>query len=206
MGADDRRMKPIYIVSGWMRSGTTMMMRCLDAGGIAVVRDPDNPDWEIGRNNYELHNTPEIYEGKAVKSLKVGPMRMRPWGGGYKLIHMKRSARAQQESWIARFGVMKQLEEIERQAQLSLDLAYNRRDTEVLEVSYNDVVDAPLAAMLVVADFLQHPTWDAYRAAEVVDTKLRHWTIEDMPGVEVVSEADEEAFRRMLQMAGTTSG
>src|SRR5690348_4299457 len=32
-------MDPIYVVSGFPRSGTSMMMRCLEAGGIPCVYD-----------------------------------------------------------------------------------------------------------------------------------------------------------------------
>ena len=36
--------KMIYIVSGFMRSGTSMMMRCLEAGGLTVEYDKDRED------------------------------------------------------------------------------------------------------------------------------------------------------------------
>lgn len=42
---------PVYIVSGFPRSGTTMMMQCLTAGGLnALIDQPDSPRGQL----YEL--------------------------------------------------------------------------------------------------------------------------------------------------------
>ncbi len=44
-------LQPVYIVSGFPRSGTSMMMRCLEAGGIPCVY---NPAGDVNRNRNTL--------------------------------------------------------------------------------------------------------------------------------------------------------
>ena len=86
-------MKPIYIVSGWMRSGTSMMIRALEAGGMEAVYTPGHPDYELSKEDYRLNRSPELYEGKVVKSLRFGTEQMWPWPGGYRVVFMDRDSR-----------------------------------------------------------------------------------------------------------------
>lgn len=170
------------------------------------MRNPDNPDWEIGRPNWELVRTPQVYEGKAVKSLRIGPEKMRPWPGGYKLLFMRRNAVEQQESYFKRFRQLKSLQIIVSQVELSLDLAYNRSDTEVYELDYAVVVEEPLRSMQELSRFLDFPNWDAEAAAAVVDPEMKHWRIEELPGVSMLGVEDMGQEITKLRAEATTVG
>jgi len=79
--------KTVYIVSGYMRSGTSMMMKSLEAGGMAACYNPEkdkilnnkyartaydpNPDgfFELGRKEFEEPDFPDAYRGKLIKVL-----------------------------------------------------------------------------------------------------------------------------------------
>lgn len=115
----------IYIVSGYMRSGTSMMMRALEAGGMTASfsreRDkmlekrwgePDksntryspNPNgyYELKSEDYTAVGFPFEYEGKLIKCL---------WGlitilpvGEYRVIFMRRPTEEIRASHMAAFS------------------------------------------------------------------------------------------------------
>lgn len=180
-------MKPIIIVGGWMRSGTTMMMKALEAGGVELAYTPGNEDLELSKDDYKLHVHPELFEGKAAKALKVAVERLYPWEGGYKIIFMQRDSREQMASWYKRAGKLYALETIEYQTELSLAYARNRRDAEVIEVDYNETLVLPVTIMQEVGEFIGVEGFDFEAAAALIDPKERHFRIEDMTGVEVIA-------------------
>lgn len=95
---------PVYVVSGFLRSGTSMMMRCLQAGGLEAVgaHDPCGYNERYGRGDY-LPNPcgffmyqgdaadpalPQLLDGKLVK-LPYQQMR-RTAPGEYRVVFMLR--------------------------------------------------------------------------------------------------------------------
>lgn len=110
----------IYVVSGYMRSGTSMMMRCLEAGGLEAVysrkRDADmNARWgddsgyvpndsyyELDAAAYSSPDFPMVYEGKLIKCLIGGLIRIPP--SEYRVIVMRRPAQEIALSLEAAFG------------------------------------------------------------------------------------------------------
>lgn len=188
--AAGRTMRPIIVVAGWMRSGSTMMMRCLEAGGVPICYTAGSEDLELSKGDYAAHYDPQRYEGKALKSLRVGPERLYPWPGGYKIIFMERPAREQQASWFKKSGADVVLETIEYQTDLSLAYAANRRDAEVMVVEYHDCLERPRELMQAIGDFIERPDFDVEAAAAVVDPDLKHFDINDMQGVSLIEEGD----------------
>ena len=76
----------IYVVSGFMRTGTSMMMKALEAGGMDasykqsrdVMKDHYadeyyNPNigglYELEKQDYQKWDFPRDYEGKLIKAL-----------------------------------------------------------------------------------------------------------------------------------------
>lgn len=53
----------IYVVTGFMRSGTSMMMGCLKAGGLPIVADDARDAWAREYNDTRYSNNPRgLYE------------------------------------------------------------------------------------------------------------------------------------------------
>ena len=89
----DKKNKTLYVVSGFMRTGTSMMMKALEAGGMdACYRqsrdemknrfadehyDPNIGGlYELERGDYQKPDFPKGYEGKLIKALNQGIPKM----------------------------------------------------------------------------------------------------------------------------------
>ncbi len=180
----------ITVVSGLPRSGTSMMMRMLEAGGLPALADgrraadQDNP-----RGYYEYEAVKRLEadaswvdqaRGKALKVISV-LLRHLPAGYRYKVVFMQRDLRevlASQGAMLARRGKPadpsgevrmgelfdKHLAEAER------TLA-SRSDIDVLYVRYDAVLREPLRVSRDVDRFLGGQL-DVQRMATVVDSEL----------------------------------
>jgi len=153
-------MKVTYVVSGYMRTGTSMMMQALEAAGLEAAFNPirnrlntdfgddkykPNPGgfYELQRNEYKQYGFPRMYEGKLIKCL---------WGGlakfvvgNYKVVFMMRDPEEIRQSFEAFFGgqappTLANYEEIMKD---SIDLLNNRKDTRLIILQYRDVIENP---------------------------------------------------------------
>jgi hypothetical protein len=163
----------VTVVSGAPRSGTSLMMQMLGAGGMELLSDGvrradrDNP-----RGYFELEAVRRLPAdpgwvdravGRAVKVVHVLVPRL-PAGPGYRILLMRREWRevlASQRAMLERRGepageladerlaevFAAQLEEVVRWAS-------GRPGAELLEVDYNALVRNPLAPARAVAAFL----------------------------------------------------
>lgn len=184
-------MQPVYIVGGFMRSGTSMMMRAMEAGGMDacyrlsrdemknrfadVHYDPNVGGlYELERADYLKPDFPRGYEGKLIKALRMGPARMSVMPGGLRVLFMRRDAEEIRQSCMAFFGSADwAVESIESQVRQSLEAIRNRRDTELMEVPYRAVVESPVEWFTRIREF-GFPI-DVEKAAAVVsDQHLRY--------------------------------
>lgn len=180
-----------YVVTGYPRSGTSMMMQALAAGGLDAATDPrrdrmgdrhatadyvplPHGAWELMPGAYEEPGFPRGYEGRLLKV---------PWHlaasmvvDEYRVVLMRRDPREIQASVRRAFGHAPRHSQIEHYQEMMDDvtaLLRNRRDTALVELSYPHVVAQPgLAFQLLVRE-----GWpiDADSAAAVVDPALyRH--------------------------------
>jgi tetratricopeptide (TPR) repeat protein len=160
------------IVSGLPRSGTSLMMQILQAGGIPLMTDgqrtadEDNPEgyWEWEEIK-KLPKDPRILEkakGKAVKVISA-LLPALPGEHRYKIIYMTRPVSQVVDSqWamLARQGKAPRSEKphlIETQEHHSRHIreVLKKSDrVELLEVSYPDLVADPAATIAKVADFV----------------------------------------------------
>ena len=108
-----RKHKPITIVSGLPRSGTSMMMKMLEAGGIPIVQDgirtanTDNP-----KGYYEFERVKQLPKGdtawladshgKAVKIISA-LLKHLPSDYEYKVLFMRRDLDEVTASLLIRF-------------------------------------------------------------------------------------------------------
>ena len=180
----------IVVVSGLPRSGTSMMMKMLEAGGLHVLTDEirtadeDNP-----KGYYEFERVKQIEsdrawlqdaQGKAVKM--VGALlKHLPAGYRYKIIFMERKMEevlASQREMLVRRG-----EPTDRISDEKLGALFHRHveqirsqiaerpEMEVLYVRYSDVLAEPANQADRVNLFLGNAL-DADRMARVVDPSL----------------------------------
>lgn len=180
----------ITIVSGLPRSGTSMMMRMLQAGGIPLLTDnvrmadDDNP-----KGYYELERVKQIghdrcwlqdAEGKAVKIISA-LLKDLPQGHTYRVIFMRRKMEeilASQRQMLVRRGESSDAIGDERmallfrkhlrQVEVWLD---NQSNVEVLYVSYNEVLENPVEHAQRIGRFLGN-VLDVGQMVGVVDQAL----------------------------------
>lgn len=166
---------PIVVVSGLPRSGTSMMMRMLDAGGVPIMTDGertadvDNPKgyYELERIKHLEKETDKSYlregRGKAVKAISF-LIKDLPDDNDYRVIFMRRDldeVLKSQEKMIARLdqGDTSAADEAMREAYRN-DIVRTRlhckgrTNFELIEVHYKTAVEDPAAAARSVNAFL----------------------------------------------------
>jgi len=182
--------RPIVVVSGLPRSGTSMAMKMLEAGGLGVVTD--------GLRTADVDNPKGYYEDERVKDLhRAGDktwlrgargdvvkiisflLKSLPDDNNYKVLFMHRSLHeivASQNKMLARRGesndtpddrAVQLLEEQVRDARFFL----RRPQFEVLELSYAEVLQAARPQALRMAEFVGGRL-DVDKMVEVVDRQL----------------------------------
>jgi len=180
----------IVVVSGLPRSGTSMMMKMLEAGGVEGMTDgireadEDNPE-----GYFEFEPVKRLKEGSAWlaeargKGIKVISRLLRDLPGGYlyKVIFMRREmgeVLASQRAMLVRRGkevgegddlqlgelFAGHLAEVEQWLRTQLNF-------EVLEIRYQKALDGPLEVARAVEKFLDREL-DIERMAQVVDPNL----------------------------------
>ncbi len=180
----------IVVVSGLPRSGTSMMMKMLEAGGMQVLTDEirtadeDNP-----KGYYEFERVKQIEsdrswlpdaEGKAVKMIGA-LLKNLPSGYFYRIIFMERKIEevlASQREMLVRRG-----EPTDRISDEKLGALFHRHveqirsqiaerpEMEVLYVQYSDVLAEPASQAARINLFLGNAL-DVGRMARVVDPSL----------------------------------
>jgi hypothetical protein len=179
------------VVSGYPRSGTSLMMQMLAAGGLEVlIDDVHETDEHNPRGYYEFgpalslggegQTTEWVAEagGRAVKVLAY-QLRYLPPGAEYRVVFMRRTIAEILASW-SKMGIKRpDCGLTEREQVLSFKTEYvvyeaelsRRSDMHALYVRYNDVIADPTGAAGRVADFLGLPL-DVAAMATAVDPRL----------------------------------
>jgi hypothetical protein len=180
----------VTLVSGLPRSGTSMMMRMLEAGGLPVLADhlrtadEDNPEgyYEFERVKKIEHDTAWLDEarGRVVKMISA-LLKHLPPGYTYKIVFMRRKLEevlASQREMLVRRGKPADATGDAKMAEfftnhlrrLEAWLA-EQPNVAVLYVSYNELVQDPEAHCARVARFLGLPL-DPSRMASVASRAL----------------------------------
>ena len=179
----------ITIVSGLPRSGTSMMMRMLEAGGMDVVvddireADEDNP-----KGYYELEKVKDIkndyswldnVQGKVVKMVSMLLYEL-PSNRKYNVILMKRDIGeilASQRTMLQRKGNRSDIndEELGKLFNRHLEEIENwlvgRKNIRILYINYNDVIEDPRKISQVISHFL-NKALNIEKTVETVDGSL----------------------------------
>jgi len=188
----------ITIVSGLPRSGTSLMMQMLAAGGLSVLSDGerradvDNPrgylEWERIK---QLPKDPSCIaegEGKVVKVISQLLLAL-PEGYEYRVIFMQRplpEVLASQEKMLANRGTTSQAPDksiMTRAFQNHLfevnSWLNSRPNVKVLRVSYHQVLEAPKAVVDSLAEFLA-VSLDVQAMIQQVDASLYRNRVKDL--------------------------
>jgi hypothetical protein len=186
------RGEPLIVVSGLPRSGTSMMMKMLEAGGVAIWSDCergadiDNPKgyFELERIKHLEKEMDKSYlrqgRGKAVKAISF-LIKDLPHDNDYRVIFMRRDLDeviASQEKMIARLDQgdttadPEALKEAYRNDIVRTRLLCKKRPNfELIEVSYREAIEDPEAASRAVNAFLGGHL-DEAAMREAVDASL----------------------------------
>jgi len=186
---------PVYVVSGLPRSGTSMMMRMLEAGGIAPFTD--------GERSADIDNPEGYYELERVKLLETDPdpswvrqargralkvisflLRHLPDDNAYRIVYMRRhldEVLRSQDKMLDRLGNpapdadMQATKEAYRNDIVAARLhARKRPNMEMLEVHYAEAIADPAGAARAVNAFLGDGLDEAAMAAAVSEKLYRN--------------------------------
>jgi Sulfotransferase family len=188
------RGKPIVVVSGLPRSGTSMAMKMIEAAGFEVVQDgirtadTDNP-----KGYYELEQVKDLdkpgskawlrqHRGKVVKVISF-LLRDLPYDNDYRIVFMHRKIEevlASQQKMLERRGEANESTD-DRMAEVYQDhlakvmnLIKARDNFECLELHYSEILaDGPGQAKRM-ADFLGVPEKAGAMAAQVDQALYRN--------------------------------
>ena len=178
----------VTIVSGLPRSGTSMMMKMLEAGGMQVLTDhirtadEDNP-----KGYYELEGGKIInklmdgtfplieYKGKIIKITSYGLKYLPP--GDYKIIYSERNIEEILDSMEEMTGIRDKARDETKKAFIKLNKTIKetikeRKDIDVLFVNYNEILMDPIYEIRKLLDFLETSEADIDLMIETVDKKL----------------------------------
>lgn len=190
----------IYIVTSLHRSGSSMMMRCLEAGGMEVVCDKSadydldeqfgsdgyapNPNgyYQMPHDLFEHANLTEMLSGKVVK-IYLDMLNSLPVAD-YKIIFMRRN----QKEILASMAKMSGGEHLgyeqenvendsifveEKKSQFSL-----RPDFNIIEIDYAELVKNPEESFSKIKEF-GFPI-DITKACEMVEPSLHRFKLENL--------------------------
>ena len=180
----------VVVVSGLPRSGTSMMMRMLEAGGMPVLTDgmreanADNPKgyYEFERVKALEHDKEWVKQarGKAVKVISA-LLKHLPAGYTYKVVFMERhldEVLASQKRMLERDGKPTDTKDDEKLRELfEKHLAQSKQwlrqqsHVDVLYVSYNKALENPAKEAASVNRFLRG-NLDEQAMAGVIDPTL----------------------------------
>lgn len=186
----------LYVVSGYMRTGTSMMMSALEAGGLEAcyqqsrdvmknryADDRYDPNigglYELERHDYKQSDFPCQFEGKLIKALNMGVVTMNVMPD-VKVVFMRRDPEEIRQSFDAFFN--KQLGAIanlDQRMQRIIERIANRKDVSSLNVFwYREVVNNPQSHFRI----LQQAGWpiEVGQAAAVVDPQYCRFRLEDL--------------------------
>jgi hypothetical protein len=187
---------PIILVSGLPRSGTSMMMQMLGAGGLPLVTDGlRTPDESNPEGYFELEAVKDLDKperrgdlrwladarGRGVKILSP-LLAYLPDSHNYRVIFMQRPLAeviASQDVMLTRAGEPTDLatparvaDALESHLRTVHALLARRPCFDTLFVDYPEVIAQPHAAAARIARFIASPPLDAARMAMVVNARL----------------------------------
>lgn len=186
----------LYAVSGFMRTGTSMMMRALEAGGLETAYKADrdkmknhyadehyDPNigglYELERQDYKDPEFPRKYDGKLIKALNIGIPRMAVMPDGIRVVFMRRDKEEIRQSYDAFFGQQIQVQNLDERMETIKEKILNRKDViSFHEFWFRDVIDRPTEHFQVLKDI----GWPIKvgKAVDMIDPKYCRFRLENL--------------------------
>lgn len=190
----------VYIISGFMRSGTSMMMAALEAGGLEACFSQKQEDriarqgdeyydpqkhglYELDPEEYKNPFFPTKYKNKLIKCLLGGIRNWFPQEEGIKVIVMRRNIEEIRQSHRALYPQSEiTLTKIKQALNVNLKLLKNRKDTEYIEVWYRDVIEDCVSGKLTQFERIRNFGFpiDSEKSMSVVDPEFCRYKIEEL--------------------------
>ena len=177
-----------YIVSGLERSGTSMLMQIINAGGVDTSFDDSRkPDKNNPKGYFELSGGKiinqlmdgkfsfEKHRGKFIKITCYG-LKFLP-KGKYKIIYSERNIEEILDSMEKMMGKKDPKRNETKDVFIKLNKMVknkikNRSDCDVLFVNYNKIIKSPYDNIKKIYDFLDNKKLDLEKMVSVVDKSL----------------------------------
>ena len=177
-----------YIVSGLERSGTSMIMQILNAGGISTGFDDVRPSDENNpKGYYELEGGKIInslinktfpfdkYKGRFIKITCYG-LKFLP-KAKYKIVYSERNIEEILDSMEKMIGKKDEKREDTEKAFIKLNnmvkkLMQEREDIDYILVNYNEIITNPKENIKKIHKYLEMPEESLQKMISVVDKKL----------------------------------
>ncbi len=178
-----------YIASGLERSGTSLLMQLLNAGGVPLSFDTESrpPDENNPRGYFELEGGKIIsrlmdgalplddYRGRFIKVTAFGLKFLPP--GKYRIIYTERNIEEVLDSMEKMAKIQDQDREETKTSFIKLNemikgLITQRDDIDVLFVNYNRIVADPGGEVGKIAAFIGQEDIDQAAMVAAVDEKL----------------------------------
>lgn len=159
----------VFCVSGFMRTGTSMMMKCLEAGGLDAAFNPSrdnmnarhgdenykpNPGgfYELDRKEYQQLGFPNMYKGKLLKCLFGGLSSF--VAGDYKIVFMMRDPEEIRQSYEGFFGMKAPpvLKNYQEAMGYIIGIVQARTDMDITIFQYREVLADPLKHFQILKD------------------------------------------------------
>lgn len=188
--------KTLYVVSGFMRTGTSMMMRALEASGMDAVSRPKrdemkdkhaddyyNPNrgglYELNREEYLALDFPKGFEGKLIKALSMAIPTMNVMENGIRVVFMRRDQEEIRQSYLAFFNSNLNMRKFNERIEYIIERINNRKDVLSLDIFwYRDVIVDPIKYF----NLLKESGWniDVEKAAGIVDPEQCRYRRENL--------------------------
>jgi hypothetical protein len=178
-----------FIVSGLERSGTSMLMQILEAGGVPMAFDTASrpPDDNNPKGYFELEGGKIInklientfalteYQGQFIKITAYGLKFLPP--GNYKIVYSQRNIEEILDSMEKMAKVHDDNREETREVFVKLNrmiikIIQEREDVDVLFVNYNEIVADPQKEIKKIYNFLDSQELDLEKMIASVDQNL----------------------------------
>ncbi len=186
----------LFVVSGFMRTGTSMMMRALEAGGMETAYKADrdkmknhyadehyDPNigglYELERQDYKNPDFPRSFEGKLIKALNIGVPRMAVMPNGIRVAFMRRDKEEVRQSYDAFFGQQLKVDNLDERMEKIKEVILNRKDViSFNEFWFREVIDNPYKHFQILED----GGWpiDIDKCTDMVDPKYCRFKLENL--------------------------